>query len=320
MFKCENCDKELPTLLGKEFHKRTCAISNDALEKIKILYCLNGKSVKEIWKEINVPQQQIRIIIRKNNLKKKNIKQKLTQERKNHLRQKRFEFLSKKSGKTPWERRQAREMSTLEEWFYDEIIIKENMNEKFHISYDYPVFPYFIDFAFHELKLAVELDGPHHFLGEDRIQHDKKKNDNLISQGWSIYRIRFDECNEEGKKRFLEILQTTPEKLRINESEFNLDRFNLSKKKKKVVRSRSEYHQDERNNAYVEIHEPRIKKIRELAKDFDFTKSGWVCELASKLDMPAQKLRGWMKKWVPDLLENAHSRKNSCKVLEKSVD
>jgi len=70
----------------------------------------------------------------------------------------------------------------------------------------------------------------------------------------------------------------------------------------------------------VEIHEPRIKKIRELAKDFDFTKSGWVCELASKLDMPAQKLRGWMKKWVPDLLENAHSRKNSCKVLEKSVD
>ena len=49
------------------------------------------------------------------------------------LRQKRFDYLSKKTGKTAWERRQSGQMSSLEKWFFDDIIYKYKLYEIYDI-------------------------------------------------------------------------------------------------------------------------------------------------------------------------------------------
>ena len=106
-------------------------------------------------------------------------------------RKQRVNYLKKQTGKTAWERRAAGEMSFLEQWFYDNVIIKHNLTEKYDIVNELCVYPYFIDFAFQNIKVAVELDGKCHFVnGETRNNHDRKKDEHLFNQDWKVFRIR----------------------------------------------------------------------------------------------------------------------------------
>lgn len=59
---------------------------------------------------------------------------------------------------------------------------------------------WFIDFAFEDIKLAVEIDGRQHDL-PDRIQSDKRKDEYLESLGWKVIRVRwFNPRTEKGKE------------------------------------------------------------------------------------------------------------------------
>lgn len=133
----------------------------------------------------------------------------LTDEHKEKIRRGRFAYLQKKTGDTPWDKRHRREFSYLEGWFKDEGILKYNLQEKYDIVYEYSEYPYFLDFAFLNIKLAVELDGKCHFKnGKERLQHDINKDLVLIERGWKIYRIRFDQVSDETIKKFLDFLET----------------------------------------------------------------------------------------------------------------
>lgn len=69
--------------------------------------------------------------------------------------------------------------------------LEENeYDKKYLIIREYPIFPYYIDFAFINEKLAVEIDGSQHLLPE-RIESDKKKNQLLEKNGWKV--LRFSE-------------------------------------------------------------------------------------------------------------------------------
>lgn len=127
-----------------------------------------------------------------------------TEEYRENARQKRNDYLKKKTGKTAWERRAAGEMSYLEKWFYDNAIIKYNLNDVYKIKLEHSVYPYFIDFAFIDLKLGIEMDGRCHFTnGKERIEHDIKRDKILTEKGWKIYRIKYNEINEETIKQVL---------------------------------------------------------------------------------------------------------------------
>lgn len=120
---------------------------------------------------------------------------------KEKARQSRFRYLKLRTGLTAWERRNQRKMSYLEQWFYDNVVAPHG----FEVTVEKPVYPYFIDFAFEDLRLAVELDGKCHFdNGPDRIEHDRKKDRHLTDLGWSVYRIRYDEANSTSIEKFLE--------------------------------------------------------------------------------------------------------------------
>ena len=66
------------------------------------------------------------------------------------------------------------------------------------------------DFAFIDLKLDVEVDGKFHYTQEQNIEHDKKRNEYLINNGWKVFRISIDEVNHnalEIENEFLEYLK-----------------------------------------------------------------------------------------------------------------
>jgi very-short-patch-repair endonuclease len=54
---------------------------------------------------------------------------------------------------------------------------------------------WFVDFAFKDKRVAVEIDGKQHDYPE-RIESDKRKDMDLISIGWTVYRIRWKKISK----------------------------------------------------------------------------------------------------------------------------
>lgn len=112
---------------------------------------------------------------------------KQSEEAKDKLRQARLKYMKEHPEDTAWRKRN--EPSYPEKCFIKFLQEKE-IDKMFLIEREYSVFPYFIDFAFPDIKLAIEIDRSQH-LQKDRKQKDKEKDKLLKSQGWSI--IRFTE-------------------------------------------------------------------------------------------------------------------------------
>lgn len=84
-----------------------------------------------------------------------------------------------------WKSRKNKEPSYPEKYFMfrlDEL--------KLEYEREYKEGKYFIDFAFHDLKLALEIDGKQHLLPERQIK-DAEKNRYLASKGWTVFRIQW---------------------------------------------------------------------------------------------------------------------------------
>lgn len=61
-------------------------------------------------------------------------------------------------------------------------------DKKYLIIREKSFFPYFIDFAFENEKVAFEVDGSQHLLPE-RKENDELKDNLLINNGWSVIRV-----------------------------------------------------------------------------------------------------------------------------------
>jgi very-short-patch-repair endonuclease/endogenous inhibitor of DNA gyrase (YacG/DUF329 family) len=61
---------------------------------------------------------------------------------------------------------------------------------------EYAVWIYNIDFAFPDIKLAVEIDGGNWHTSDKKIEIDGEKQDYLLSQGWEIKRYKAEEFDK----------------------------------------------------------------------------------------------------------------------------
>jgi len=107
-----------------------------------------------------------------------------TKETKIILREKRLKWMKDNPEKTAWR---------LANISYPEKLMLNKFrelkyNEKYLIIREKSIFPYFIDFAFENEKIAFEIDGSQHLLPE-RMENDKSKDKLLIENGWSIIRV-----------------------------------------------------------------------------------------------------------------------------------
>ncbi len=72
-----------------------------------------------------------------------------------------------------------------------------------HVRRQAPIGRFIADFAVHERKLIIEVDGEHHFL-PDRLERDAVRDRWFVSQGYTVLRFNtgelcdaFDGCVEE---------------------------------------------------------------------------------------------------------------------------
>ncbi len=309
MILCEVCCREFPNQ-GARVNHGICVLTPDLQEKIRSTY-LEGKSLKETARIAGVSKTKAGWVIGKLRSKSEALRVSRcitpvlhSKETKEKMRQRRFSYLKKSKGeKTPFERRWSGEMSNLESWFYDSVIESCNLSKSYFISHEYPEYPYFIDFAFLDIKVAVEIDGPLH-LKPNRALHDKKKDEDLLEKGWRVYRIRFDECNENGKQDFLKFLESSNSyRTPVYYENFDFDRWGLYKKKAvRFSNTREQWLTKVKQDNYETIHLPRIKKILENKEILRIQERGWVNRVADLLEMKPQKINGWMKKFCPELL------------------
>jgi very-short-patch-repair endonuclease len=93
-----------------------------------------------------------------------------------------------------WKSRKDKNPSYPEQYFID-LFNNENIKEW---ERDYKVGRWFIDFAFINKKLALEIDGKQH---KERKEQDKIKDNYLQKNGWNIFRIKwFNPINEKNKE------------------------------------------------------------------------------------------------------------------------
>ena len=105
---------------------------------------------------------------------------------KEKMRKFRLRYMKEHPEKTAWRKRN--EPSYPEKCFIK--FLEDNWyDKKYCIEREYPVYPYYIDFAFVDLKVAVEIDGSQHVLDEERIARDEDKDKALTSTGWKVLRV-----------------------------------------------------------------------------------------------------------------------------------
>lgn len=85
-----------------------------------------------------------------------------------------------------WKSRLGKQPSYPEQYFIDLFTI-ENINDYVR---EFQVDKWFIDFAFVDAKIAIEIDGKQHEYAERKIK-DEEKDFHLINNGWTVLRIKW---------------------------------------------------------------------------------------------------------------------------------
>lgn len=197
MFECKLCNRQFNHKSGLSQH----IIKTHKLEYLKYLInftnfkipkCICGKEVLQAGHLSKNKKRQNAILFLKTCGNKDCLYQ--------IQRDKRLDFMNKNPDKTAW---RTNQISYPEQCFLNECY-KREYNKKHKIIREYPVFPYYIDFAFINEMVAVEIDGSQHKLRKDS---DNKKDELLINNGWKIIRFtanqvqfKIDECFKELNK------------------------------------------------------------------------------------------------------------------------
>lgn len=270
-------------------------------------------------------------------IKSHSIKRVITDEQREKQRQKRLKYLAEHPENSAWNRRNKRDMSSLEKWFYNKCV-EFDLVSKYDIVRELLEYPYYIDFAFVNCKVAVELDGQTHFKYQTNIEHDKKKTKLLQERGWHVYRIAYFEVNDNAFIKFLEFLQhividcpkvleqrlvsyqeyknAVEYKIHNRQSKWDLycEYKTLKSGQLQILHTAIEQCSIEQLDANIftidcikTLYQTIIKR-RQLAKTIDRTKNGWVVKVGNLWQYSSQRVRSYMKTYMPDLLENTHSR------------
>lgn len=210
---------------------------------------------------------------------------------KNVQRDKRIKWLKENPEKTAW---RLSNMSYLEKIFKERCEALE-LHKKHLIIREKSFFPYFIDFAFENEKIAVEIDGSQHNLSE-RIESDLKKDNLLLQAGWRILRFTAREIKTNINSCFDKLLSFIQsdikyEKVGIYE---NIDLVKLKKEELNKERQNNNgltnaQLQDSLSQRKVE--RPPYEKLIQEIKELGYSATG------RKYNVSDNSIRKWIKNY-----------------------
>lgn len=100
-------------------------------------------------------------------------------------------------------RTQIEKRKSYAEMYFDKLF--PNLKQNYH------VLTYYLDLANPDRKLYIEVDGEQHYTDIKVIEHDKKRTEELLNEGWvCVKRIRWSEfkkLSKEDKKSFIQDLK-----------------------------------------------------------------------------------------------------------------
>lgn len=184
-------------------------------------------------------------------------------------------------------------------------VIQNEFDDKNYIR-EYPFGIYSIDFAWPQKKLAIEIDGEQHERFKEYKERDVKKDKYLSENGWKVIRINWNKffnntkyyisyCNE-----FINNCN-----IAIDEQLIEVD-YNLLEKLIKYNNNIPTQYLDKSQKQ--KLTKDRISKV--LNSNIEFSKYGWVKEVAVLLDMLPQKVNQWMKRYMLEFYnENCYKLK-----------
>lgn len=96
---------------------------------------------------------------------------------------------------------QSRNITSYPEQFWINVLNEHNIS---YIREDFSTKKYFIDFLIekNKYKIDLEIDGKQHKY-EDRMKHDKERDEYLTNAGFTVYRIDWNEINSEKGKEIM---------------------------------------------------------------------------------------------------------------------
>jgi very-short-patch-repair endonuclease len=208
-----------------------------------------------------------------------------SEETKNKMRESRLKWMKNHPEQTAW---RQKNMSYPEKCF-KKILEDNKLNEKYLIYREYSVFPYFIDFAFVDEKIAVEIDGSQH-LEENRKKKDIEKDKLLKSNGWRIIRIQATEVIRDGTKALdvlLDMLGDSTTKYKI------VGCLKAPKTRQKLIRGKDGLTEKERNRAFKQrkVNWPSKEELIELIKNEPFT------TIAKRYGVSDRAVAKWCKRY-----------------------
>lgn len=211
-----------------------------------------------------------------------------SEETKKIMREKRLSFMKEHPEKTAW--RQSN-MSYPEKCFQN-IIKENNLDKKYLIYREYSVFPYFIDFAFINEKIAFEIDGSQH-LNKDVHERDLLKDKLLIENGWKVVRITAKEIISNKEKITNNIFSILDNVENINDySEIGL--LKAPKTKVKKERGSDGLTDGERQralNSRIVKNRPSKEELFELLSNNSFLK------VSKMFNVSDNTIRKWCKSY-----------------------
>lgn len=212
-----------------------------------------------------------------------------TDETKKLMSDKRKDYLSKNKDKHPWKKSDKHISGPCENLkkYLDNNGIK-------YVSEWTPLEDrfYSIDIAFPDEKIGIEINGNQHYERDGCLkEYYQERHDLITSAGWTLYEIHYTQGYHPE-----EIMENIELGIQPDYTEYFEE---IEKKKNKPKNTMTKGQKLKQNN--IERNKHFIPLIEN--SNIDFSKMGWVKEVALILNISDQKIRGWMIRNMPIFYE-----------------
>lgn len=294
MNKCEICGKEISNKGNLTQHVNKCKKIFSIKDEVIDLYINELFSIRELRNKFKIQSEDIKNILGElvrdgsESSKVAHVKYpekfKHSDETKKKLSKIRLEFMKNNPEKTSW---RLSNVSYPEKLFID-YVENNGLDKKYSIIREYSVHPFFVDFAFTNEMVAVEIDGSQHLLPERKMK-DEIKDSLLVNSGWTVIRISEKEIKTNIENVFNEIISILTSKPKNNHHRFGL----VVKPKKYQKKERNEFGFTELEIKSMinqrKVTRPSMDILLEQIKTLGYVKTGKIYGVSDN------SIRKWVK-------------------------